>query len=826
MSDPHANCFHCGLPVTEPGRWTVVVDDIQQSMCCPACKTVCEAILAGGFSDYYRLRTEVSPTAENTVTDFSEYNLPAFQQSFTTRENDGTCTSLLFSTNIHCSACCWLIESLLNELPGVVSANVNLATRMISIQWRNETIQLSSIIEQLYVFGYLCNPYTRNHVLEDNTLQNRQQLKRIGVAGLCMMQVGMISIALYAGEFHGIGNSYGEFLRRASLLLTLPVIFYSAIPFFRSGLQSLKQKSPNMDVPISLAIIGAFLASIQSLVAGTTHLYFDSVCMFVFLISLTRYLEGLSRQKISEMEHQNILPELCHYLAAPEQTGHVRDIPLEEIHQGDYLLVKQGEVIPADGRIISGSTTVNEVTFSGESAPLARSTGDEVFAGTINGDGSIVIQADCANNETRLSVVHQLIQKGCTEKPGYITRVNRLARVFTSTVLGTSVLTAVVWIILGKPDTAIQTCLAVLVISCPCALSIATPATQFFAHHALRMKGLVIANGNCLENIGNISHILLDRTGTLTEGVFSLNHTKLLGSVDISRCLEIAASLESHSSHPIANAFTHTPTDLLTYEVSLENGHGITAVIADENAQLRYRIGSKTYCESLCDAPHPAFNTADNDYNQLIYLVSEKEWLAIFSVSDCIRAEASRTIELLGNYVAENNIRVLTGADAFTTGKICDRIGISTFAAGMLPEDKLNYLNKLQNQGHRVMMVGDGINDIPVLSAADISVAMSSASDLAKTKADILLLNNNLASLATLFEHGKRSMSIINQNLSASLLYNLAALPLAAIGLIPPWLAVIGMSSSSLLVTVNAMRAKNVRQQACSSADSYSMVNA
>lgn len=804
-------CYHCGLPVADPQRWTVDIQQKPQPMCCPGCQAVAAAIVAGGFDHYYRFRTELASKADTEGqrdgNGIAEFDDPELQSSFVISLGDDEKETRLIIDDIHCAACCWLIENALRKLEGVHYIAVNLGSHRAILRWHPSQIKLGTILQRLNQLGYHALPFRTNSQQASRDKERRMDWLRLGVAAMVMMQAGMFSFALYYSDFSYMAEAHRRTLQVFGLVMTAPVMFFSAVPFFKGAWRSLRAGKSGMDVPVSLALWVAFLASLYATVTGRGDVYFDSISMFVFLLLLARFAETSARQNFFATEVSSLLPMVCHSCQADHHN--ITEKRLAEVTVGEHIRVHAGEVIPFDGVIVAGQGSINESAFSGESLPLLKKTGDPVYAGTINGDSVLTLQVSKTLGHGRIDVISHLAARSEMQKPALALLADRIARHFTLGVLVLAALSGLFWY--GHDaGQALAIVIAVLVVSCPCALSIATPAALSFCYQALRKKGLWVLSGHLLEKIKNIDTVVFDKTGTLTRGEFCLRSIQLSAEAKALRLTEkylaeVAAALEMVSRHPMASAFRSVATDLVVVDVEIHTGAGIEGTVEGR----RYRIGSASYCQEY--AGHTAMFTGDissQAMSQAIYLASPDAILACFYVQDALRRDAVHVVKQLQQKGFQ--VMMFSGDSSGAAEILAGQLGIADCHSAMRPEQKLAGIAALQAQGRRVMMVGDGINDIPVLVQADVSVAMQGASDLAKTRSSAILLQDQLEPLLSLFQHCQRSNNIIRQNLFWALLYNGISLPAAALGFVPPWLAAIGMSLSSLLVTFNSLRLRKV----------------
>jgi Cu2+-exporting ATPase len=795
-------CFHCGLPIPSGADYVVEIDGQRQPMCCRGCQAVAGAIVDGGLTDFYRYRTEKSPQAQESVPaqleELGLYDRDDLQKSFVQQAGDAREASLILE-GIVCAACVWLNEKHVRSLPGVLDFSINYSNHRARLRWDNQRIRLSEILEAISAIGYHAHPFDPGRQEQLYRQERRKALRRLAVAGLGMMQVMMLAVALYAGEYEGMRQGLRNFLRWISLLLTVPVVLYSAQSFFTSAWRELKRRQPGMDVPVSLAIGAAFLASAWATVSGSGEIYFDSVTMFTFFLLAGRFLEMGARHRAGQAAEE--LVKLLPATAARLTDAGEERVPVADLISGDRVLVRPGESIPADGCVIEGTSSVDESLLTGESLPLLRKTGDTLVGGTVNNESPLVMRIERVGEETVLSAIVRLLDRAQTEKPSLARSADRVAGWF---VVGLLLVAAVVawWWWLHDPAHAFAVTLSVLVVTCPCALSLATPAAVTTATGALTRLGVLTTRGHALETLARTSHVIFDKTGTLTEGRLQLETVELLGSVSREDCLRIAAALEQSSEHPIARALSVAAGAVQSAEkVSAWPGLGIEGWVDGQ----RYRIGIAEFV--LQKQPAAAGTAAPSLIAGGVVLGNDKMLLARFGFADRLRDKAAETVHRLKALGLE--VELLSGDEAGVVHKVADELGIGRFQARCRPQDKLARIQALQAQGAVVAMVGDGVNDAPVLAAAQVSLAMGGGTQLAHASADMLLLSEQLPQLVTAVVTSRRTLMIIRQNLVWALVYNLLALPLAATGWIAPWMAAIGMSGSSLVVVANALRLRH-----------------
>ena len=820
-SEPTA-CFHCGLPVPSDRDYSVVIDEHPRPMCCPGCQAVAKAIVDGGLTDYYRYRTATPDNPDEAVPAFldelSLYDDPAIQASFVrdTEETPGKPATgevkeaALILEGIVCAACVWLNERHVGGLPGVHEFRVNYSTHRAHLRWDAARIRLSEILEAIAAIGYRAHPFDPSRQEAVHRRERARQLRRLGVAGLGMVQAMMIAVALYAGEAQHMDPAIREFLRWISLIIATPVVFYSAASFFENAARDLRYRRLGMDVPVSLAIGLAYTASAWATFSGAGEIYFDSVTMFTFFLLAGRYLEVEARQRAGEAA-DNLL-RLLPARALRLDTGidgalTETSVPPHTLTPGDRVRVRPGETVPADGRIEDGRSSLDESLLTGESRPRARGPGDTVIGGAINRESPLIVRIERVGPDTVLSGIQRLLDRAQTEKPRIAGLADRVAGYFVAGVLIVASTVALAWWF-HRPEDALWVTLSVLVVTCPCALSLATPAALTAATGRLMQRGVLTTRGHALETLARLETIVFDKTGTLTEGRLELVQVEPRSPWDRDTARRYAAALEQASEHPLAQALSHTTTELPPVE-DLTNipGQGITGRIAGAT----YRIGNWDFVHDGLSVPaDEALRAQLETGGPVVYLADTEAIRAVFYLRDRPRPEAATTLTRLDGMGIATHL--ISGDDPRVTEAVAAEVGLprtATVAGDQQPSDKLTFVKQQQEQGTVTAMVGDGVNDAPVLAGASVSFAMGGASQIARSSADLVLLRNDLREIPEAIAVGRRTLRIIRQNMTWALTYNLLALPAAALGWIAPWMAAIGMSASSLLVVLNALRLRS-----------------
>jgi Cu2+-exporting ATPase len=809
----HEPCYHCGLPIPDGIRLDVQINDQPRAMCCEGCRAVAEAIVANGLEAYYLNRDAMPESPREARPEILDslalYDQAEFQKTFVRALGEHEQEASLVLEGITCAACVWLNEQHVAQVPGVLAVEVNYTTRRARIRWDNHRVALSQILKAIADIGYRAHPFDPARQEAVAQKERRAMLWRLAVSGLGMMQVMMYAYPTYIANDGDLAPDIEALLRWSSLLLTLPVIFYACGPFFRNAWRDIKFRRVGMDTPVALGIGAAFVASVWATIVNHGHVYYDSINMFVFFLLGGRYLELLARQKALRATEElgRLAPAFADRLLVGDSNEATERVLVSALSVGDLVLVKPGTQVPADGSVVAGRTSVDESLLTGESLPVSKSVGTLVTGGSLNIESPITMRVEQVGEETRLSAILKLMERGALEKPVAVTTADRVASWFLWGLLLLAAITAVVWWWLD-PSRALPVTVAVLVVSCPCALSLATPVALTIATGRLAREGLLVTRGHAVETLAQVTDVVLDKTGTLTTGVMKLELIEILSTVNEQRCLQIAASLEQTSSHPLALSLVRAAYDLPRLDVNKANhetGGGIEATVDGR----RLRIGHADYVSVLVgELPIPEISSASTAATTL-YLGERGTWLARFDISDALRPDALAAINSLKALGC--SVSLLSGDDPKVVRSIAEQLGISDAAGRELPQTKLARVAKLQAAGRVVCMVGDGINDAPVLAHAQVSVAMGEGTELARTQADCVLLGQQLQVLPAAIRLSRAARKTIRENLWWAVIYNAIALPVAMGGFLTPWLAGIGMSFSSLWVVLNSLRLQKVR---------------
>ena len=877
-------CHHCGAPLGRSAA-KVVLSNQEVRVCSTPCRTAVETIANAGLDAWYSLRTH-SDAQGATIADplhraeLDAWRVPEVVASLLRRGNDndhGTNTEpgpapaptavTLTVEGMRCAGCAWLVERLLASVPGVTTATVDFPLRRADVHFDTRTTRLHTLLETLASAGYRATPYTVHAEEAAIESERRARIRGLGISALFGMQVMLLSIALYESDWYGgMDAGFEQLFRWLAMMLTVPVLVWPGRTFFTGAASALRARHLTMDVPVALGLSIAFLGSAFATVTGEGDIWFDSVVMFVTLLSAARCLELLARRRATATRRATAAIRAL-ARSAPLVATRVREgrfggethgvtgtdagsgtgtgtgtgtgertdgggqasdntdcngdnggaagterIPAAALRPGDRVRVRPGEVVPADGTIRSGHSAFDESLLTGESNPVARSEGSRVLAGSINGAGVVEVEVTSAGDATVLGGVLRRAEEAARERPAIAQLADRAAAWFIGGVLVLAAGVTIGWL-LHDPTRMIPVLVSVLVVTCPCALSLATPAAMTAALGALARAGLIATRANAVERLALATHCLADKTGTLTEGRFRLRSVTSYTALSEPRCLALAAALERYATHPAATALVAAADsaedqehDVGRIEEPETRIGGVTALIDG----VRYAVGNPEFV-ARTRGPNPGApgqgipGTPRNDDGAThVFLAREGALLARFVLADTLRPDASALVEGLRRRGIETTIA--SGDSAAAVDRAARALGVAHHLAGLSPEDKLDEAARLAASGERVLMLGDGVNDTPALAGAHVSVAMGRGAAAAAARADAVLIGDHPGRLLTALDIARHARRIVKQNLAWALGYNLVALPLAAAGAVPPWAAAIGMSLSSLAVAGNALR--------------------
>ena len=777
-----ATCFHCGDPVPAP-MLAANPDAGQRLFCCAGCEAAAEWIGQARLDDYYRLRTGPAARVAAEPADLSTWDRADVQQQHV-RELDGNREIVLLTDGMRCAACAWLIDRALAREPGVIEVAANAVTGRIRVVWNPQSTRLSLALQRLAALGY--RPYLASGQARERArrAERNRSLLRLGLAGLGAMQAMMFAEALYLDTSGEMPLATRDFFRWITFMVSTPVVFYAGWPFLDGAWRELRHRRLGMDTLIAGSTLLAYFASVVETVRGGQHVWFDAAVMFVFLLLAARMLEQRARNLATAQV--DALARARPALATRERDDGSREVvPISSLALGDVACIAAGDTVPADGSLLDGPAQFEEALLTGEAHPVAKSPGDAVYAGTVCGARPARVRVSGVGSATRLSQVERLVEHAQAQRPALARAADAVAHHFVLGLLVAAVIVHVAWRF-HDPARAFEVTLALLVISCPCALSLSVPAALAAAHGALAKLGVLAIRADALDTLARATDIVFDKTGTLGDGRAQLVETTAFNGIAVHEATRIAAALERDSLHPIAAAFIPVD-DATAQDVQEHAGLGIEGTLDGR----RWRLGQA------------AFATGGDD-DGAVWLGDGSTAFARFLIRERERADAREAISALRAQGLD--IALSSGDGEAAVTRFAQQLDIAAAAARQSPEAKLANVRALQARGRVVVMVGDGLNDAPVLAGADVSIAVSDGAALAQRAADLVMTGTSLARIPAAVALARRTRSVIRQNLAWALGYNVIALPLAAAGLVTPWIAALGMAASSLTVTLNALR--------------------
>ena len=781
---------------------------VRRQFCCPGCMAIAQTIHGEGLEVFYARRSQTGdkPAAYLASNEIPEklkpYDDPSLRGRFTRPYGEaGELEATLRLEKIRCAACVWLSEQHLRRIPGVRDVQINYVTQKAIVRFDPEKASLARLLFEIERIGYEAWPFEPSLSVERAKKEKRQLLTRLGVALLGMMQVMMYAWPTYVNA--DITPEFEILLGWTSWALTVPVMVYSAGPIFQAAWRSIKTFRQThmlgMDVPIALALALAFTAGTINLIKGSGQSYFDSIAMFVAFILAARYVELLARQDAQGGAEAlaKQLPATCERLPNYPVSQVVEVVPVVNCNPGDVLRVPPGEVVPADGTLIENASALDESLLTGESKPVEKNIGDLVYAGTHNILNPLIMRIDAVGQSTRIAGIASLLDQALQAKPVMVSLAEKWAAYFVAFLLLSAFISSAVWLYFD-PSQAWTVLVSVLVASCPCALSLAVPTAMAAAQGAVTKLGLLIVRGHVLEGLVKANDLVLDKTGTLTMGEPELKDIILLRpGVCSEDALAIALALEAGQKHPLALSLQRAGKLKEITPIALD--HPVINELGKGLSSGAYRLGSAIWVGLQ---PNES-EKQDGQYGQ-VHLADEQGLIASFIFLDTPRLGVQNLLQA----AKQKNItpHLISGDDPVTVAWWAREMGITHYRGACTPEQKYEYIEQLQNQQRFVWAIGDGVNDAPLLARADVSIAVGAGAPLAAAGADAILTASSLEPLAKALALAEKTQRIIKENLLWALFYNLLAIPAAMLGLVNPWIAGIGMSLSSLAVTLNAWR--------------------
>ena len=801
-------CSHCGLEVPR----SLIREGEELQFCCSGCRQVYALIHEWGYDDYYRLvesQGKDVPPARVAGRTFEDFDDAAYKRDFVETGADGKECAELYLEGVHCAACVWLVERLPEAVPGLESVRLNLASSVAKVVWDPEVVSLAPVGRALDSLGYTPHPHVAGEVRKARRAEDRDLLIKLGVAAACAMNIMFLHGALYAGEHSGIAPELKSLFRWLSFALALPVVLFSARPFYRAAWGGLRRRVPHMDLPIAIALTVAFAYSAVTTIAGAGEVYFDSLAALVALLLGARQVQRSARRRALEQAENLRSVAFVEFARRLEGEGFEApsvETPLVALRVDDRVEVRSGELIPVDGAIVSGTSHVDNGVLTGESIPVEVHPDDRVCAGATNLGARLVVRVEATGDQTRVGALLAVVQDAMSRRPPVVQLADRMSRVFVTVVLGLAAVTGMVWIG-DSVGAALQHMVALLVVTCPCALGLATPVALSVGLTRAAHAGIFVKNPEALERLRRIHTVLLDKTGTLTEGQATVS--RWCGDA---AALDLACLLEAQCSHPVAQAFCRA------YEPPLRVARSVTEVreVAGQGVSglidgMQICVGNRRLIDDVGATLSP--DLAQHAQGLLtdglspIYVAVDGQASGVAGVGDPLRQDASSTVEALVRLGIRP--RILSGDHPEVVQRVAARLGIAEEDArgGMTPEDKRDFVAALDSErrsDHAIVMVGDGVNDAAAMALADVGVAVHGGSGASILAADVVLTREGLSPLLDLIIGARRVLAVVWRNLGFSLVYNLAGASLALIGLVGPLLAAVLMPISSLTVILSS----------------------
>ncbi len=802
---PIVKCTHCQLEFDE----TVMIREENNPdvyFCCNGCQGVYHLLKDDGLDSFYEKmgNSSIAPPLQ-VESDSSSFDMESFRQRYIKTTEEGFSSVDLVIEGIHCAACIWLNEKVLADKEGIVEASINFTNNKAKIIWDEETIALSKVIDTIRSIGYNAYPYDRSKEDIKATKNKKDYFMRMAIAVFASMNIMMIDVAKYAGFFTGMKEETLHLVHVAEFIFSTPVLFYSGWIFFKGAYFGLKNRIVDMDLLVSAGATLTYIYSLYVLFGGAGHSYFDSVAMIITFVLVGKYLEVIGKK--NAVDTMDKIRSQVPHEATIVKDGIKTVVPLDKIEVGDILEVKTGEKATVDGVLIGSSNdfigTFDESSLSGESLPVEKRAGDSVYSGTIN-SGQVVRYTATKNyaNSTLNSMV-TLLEDALASKPQIEDTTNELSKYFSITILLLAVATFAGWYFYnGDFENALIIAISVIVIACPCALALATPIASLIGISWAAEKGLLFKEAKFIETFSKADTIILDKTGTITEGKLTVK--RVIGEISTEQH-PLLYALSDSSTHPVSQAIkNHLESEAFAPNrtiIELENieqvqGKGLKAKYKD---MMLLGGNSELLKENQIES------NLESDYTLYNFAIDGKI-IASFELEDGIKEGAKELIVYLNSIDVEPIMA--TGDHNRVAQRVADEVGIKSYQSSLSPTDKANYISKLKKKGKRVVMVGDGINDALALSKADVAIAMGNGADVALAVSDVVILNNSLKAIEESFMISRRTFQFIKQNLGLSLVYNILTIPIAMAGYVIPLVAALSMSLSSLMVVGNSMRIK------------------
>ena len=782
-------CSHCHLEFPKD----VMIEEGDLYFCCKGCQGVYHLIHDKELDSFYSKvqNQKLSPPKESLI-DSSSFDSEAFYNEYVTQNRDGFHEISLHIEGIHCSACVWLNEQILYETDGIIEANINFSTHKAKIVFDKNTIPLSKIVDTIRAIGYDATPFKRTEEKKRLDRERRDYYIRMAVGIFGVMNIMWISIALYTGYFTGIEQQTKTILNIAEWILSTPVLFYSGWIFFRGAYYGLKNRVVNMDILIAVGATLTYIYSIYITIFELGEAYFDSVAMIITFILIGKFLELLSKRSISES-----LDLITKYQPSEVEKADGERVAVENIRVGDIVIVRAGERIGVDGKVIRGEGAVDEATITGESKPIPKSINSEVLSGTLLIDGYLEIEVTKDYKNSHISKLVNMLEDAIHRKPEIENIANSISGIFSISILSISLLTFIGWYWISRDfNTSFITAVSVIIIACPCALGLATPIATLIGLHMGTKRGILFKEAKHLETIAKANILAIDKTGTLTEGKPKVFQVEKFGEFSE----EYLYSILKASKHPISQGVLEHLGEreaIPLSDIKTIPARGVTAKVGD----IEIAIGNLQLLQDL-----GIEFQGDRDLESHLFYIEDGEIRTLYYLRDTLRSDSREGLERIRKLGIE--IVLLSGDSKSAVKKVADEVGIEKWYGELRPQEKLEWIEREEQNGNIVVMVGDGVNDILALASANIGIAMGSGTDIAMEVGDVVLERDSINSLADVFQISKRTLKLIKENLGLSLIYNSITIPLAILGYVIPLVASISMSVSSLIVVLNSIRVK------------------
>ena len=802
-------CNHCHLSFDEK----IMIKENDLNFCCGGCQSVYHILKSENLDSFYEKLGNKTIKAPLQVSndDLSKFDSENFLNSYTTITKDGFVQIDLILEGIHCAACVWLNEKVLYDTKGVIEANINFTTNKARVVFNSDVLKLSNIIKKIRSIGYNAYAYDSSVADKEATKAKQDYFVRMMVAVVCTMNIMMLSVAKYTGFFTGMTQEVKHMIHFAEFLLTTPVLFFSGFVFYKGAYFGIKNRIVNMDLLVSTGASMTYIYSLSVLFGAKGESYFDSVSMIITFVLVGKYLEVIGKK--SAVDTLDKIKSTLPLEAVVIKDGKKETKALNLVQVGDLIELKIGEKVPVDGKIISGNASFDESSLTGESIPVYKKTGDNIFSGTVILDSTILFEVVKDFKNSTFSSIVTLLEDSLNSKPKIQTLANKISRRFSLIILSIAFITFLVWYYFGLDlgfyfegvnqfERSFITAISVVVIACPCALALATPMASLVGISELAKKSLLFKEAKFIETIANATTVVFDKTGTLTKGELEVSFVEFFNKDE--RSINLLYSLLDSSNHPVSIAVKrYIKENFEVSNVSLEDIKNIEA----KGLSARYEnieiLGGN---EALLKEFDVKINIHLNSkFTQYLFCI-DKKIVANFELKDELKDDAKELIE----YLKEQNIEsiMLTGDNNFVASSIAKELEISNYKANLTPKDKADFIKDLKNSGKTVVMVGDGVNDSVALASSDVAIAMGNSADISMMVSDVVMLNSKLKSLKDAFIISKKTYKHIKQNLAFSLIYNTITIPIAAAGFIIPLFAALSMSLSSLVVVLNSLRIK------------------